>query len=139
MITWKNEYATGVTRIDEQHKWLFNFVNELEMTLEEDEGSVEVTRVLEKLGDYARRHFEYEENCMARWKCPFAQENKCAHGKFIKAYKDFMQRYERDGDSPDLAWRIQRVCETWIIDHICRIDLQLRKVADPGENKAGTG
>lgn len=131
MIRWQKKYETGVKEIDHQHQWLFRFVNSLEEELKQDAQAVDVEETLKMLAGYAQTHFHYEEDCMHQWKCPFAENNKCAHKQFIEAYENFMERYEREGHSLELAWKIHNMVETWIDNHIGKIDSQLKTYVKP--------
>lgn len=126
MIEWQNKYEIGVPEIDEQHRWIFDFVNGLEQQLKLGDKGARIDEVLESLNQYAKRHFNYEEGCMLKWKCPVAAQNKKAHDNFIFAYENFMERYKREGHSDDLAWKIHDMVEDWITNHICLIDMKLK-------------
>lgn len=127
MILWEAKYETGVKEIDHQHQWLFDFANDLERELNNNADKANVHHILTKLEEYAQKHFQFEESCMNKWKCPFANENQCAHKNFVYAYENFMERYKREGQSEELAWKIHHMVERWIVNHICRIDLKLRE------------
>jgi len=126
MIEWEEKYVTGVEEIDHQHKWLFDFVNDLEKQLRGEQHNTNTLHILNSMKEYARKHFQYEEKCMYKYKCPAAAKNKSAHAQFLFAYNNFMERYEREGHSEDLAWRIHAMVEKWITNHICQIDMQLQ-------------
>lgn len=127
MLTWDKQYETGIREIDHQHQWIFGFCNALEKQLREKADDIDIEHLLRSLAEYARKHFQYEENCMSKWNCSAAADNKCAHRNFLDAYKNFMERYEREGHSVELAWKIHDMVEHWIVHHICQIDLQLRE------------
>lgn len=74
MIHWEDEFSTGVEEIDVQHRWLFDFTNTLEQDLVTKHKKSDVGKLLELLGDYSKRHFHFEEDCMNKWKCPFAEK-----------------------------------------------------------------
>ncbi|MGE0267292.1 MAG: bacteriohemerythrin [Candidatus Omnitrophota bacterium] len=130
MIEWGKKYETGIKEIDHQHQWLFRFVNSLEEELTRDAPDIDIEETLRMMADYAQSHFRFEEDCVNKWRCPFAENNKCAHQQFIEAYKNFMERYEREGHSLELAWKIHHMVEEWIINHIGKIDIKLRSFAD---------
>lgn len=126
MIQWEEKYATGVAKVDDQHKWLFDFANSLEEQLRDESQKTDFDHILNSMKEYAQRHFHYEEDCMNKWKCPVAAENKKAHEQFIWAYENFMERLNREGYSDALAWKIHNMVEKWITNHICQIDIHLR-------------
>lgn len=134
MIEWGKKYETGVAEIDHQHQWLFRFVNSLEEDLNREAPDIDIEETLKMMADYAQTHFRYEEDCMNKWKCPFAENNKCAHKNFIEAYENFMERYEREGHSLELAWKIHDMVESWISNHIAKIDSKLKKYVHAEKN-----
>ena len=103
MIFWEKEYSTGIKEIDIQHMWLFDFTNTLAKNLNKKDKQADIGQILELLGDYCERHFHFEEDCMHKWKCPMASENKCAHDQFLITYKNFMEKYNQEGHSEALA------------------------------------
>lgn len=126
MIQWKEEFATGIEKIDVQHMWLFDFVNTLERELGGQEKSIDVGHILELLNGYIKRHFHDEEGCMEKYRCPAAISNKNAHRQFVSAFEVFFKKYNQEGNSKELAREIHSMAEKWIINHICSIDIQLR-------------
>lgn len=126
MIEWQKKYSTGFKDIDEQHQWIFEFVNNLENQLKRDADAADVEQILNSLSEYAKIHFSFEERCMVKCKCPVAQKNKSAHEQFIFAYENFMERYQREGHSVELAWKIHDMVEKWIVGHICQIDMEIK-------------
>ena len=126
MIRWDDKYSTGVDQIDHQHKWIFDFANDLEKQLKDNSRKTDIDHVLKSLKHYSEIHFQYEEHCMHKWKCPVANKNKSAHQQFLFAYENFMERYNREGHSEQLAWKIHDMVERWIEGHICEIDVHLR-------------
>ena len=74
-------------------------------------------------------HFGYEEECMAKHKCPVAGENKRAHELFVEGYHSYRDRYKRGGATEDLIRDIHEECERWLVNHICKIDTHLKECA----------
>ena len=126
---WSEEYATGDADVDEQHKQLFQYLADLEAHMESGIDAAYVKRLLDALGLYTRSHFCYEEICMRMKKCPVAEKNKEQHAKLLDAYTQFCQRFEVEGVSEDLVQRLHDFLESWLINHILKIDTHLRKCA----------
>ena len=127
MIKWDDAYSTGVTTIDEQHKRLFEFVNDLQGAVQETEiDKTLILRVLDFFEKYAVEHFGKEETCMYRFKCPIAQTNQIAHQNFIETYTHYRGLLNKEGASRQLFSAISSWIEGWLMNHICKIDVQLR-------------
>lgn len=127
-LHWDDEaYSTGFETIDQQHKKLFEFINELGEHIERQEAPDEIEAYLAFLNDYIKNHFGQEENCMAANHCPFAAKNCEAHNKFIHAYEDFERRFKSGNKNMDLVIELHTMLRNWTVSHICRIDSQMRE------------
>ncbi len=127
MIKWDDAYAIGEPSIDEQHKKLFQYFHDLESALKQrDIDKAMFLHVLDYLEDYAKMHFGNEETCMHRFHCPIAQTNQTAHRRFIESYGYFRKLLEKEAVSQQLFNALLTWGEEWLIDHICKIDSQLK-------------
>ncbi|MDQ7010696.1 MAG: hemerythrin family protein [Mariprofundaceae bacterium] len=125
-LQWDDAYSVGVKEIDDQHKKLFEFIDRLEHHLEKGVTEKDVKADLDFLGMYIKSHFCYEEICMWRNKCPVADKNKKEHAKLEEAYAGFQERFQREGVSEDLLRKLHATAESWIINHIMKVDMHLK-------------
>ena len=125
-MKWSEEYATGIKRIDDHHKALFEMSEVLRDTLIEGSGERVYGGHLEALRVYARAHFGFEEGCMERCQCSAAQQNVHAHRTFLERLSVFEERYTMVGFERAGAQRLVEFVDSWLADHICRIDIQLK-------------
>lgn len=127
MITWSNEFATGVASVDADHKRLMDGLNELETALANGSGSRRIGELLSFLAGYAAEHFAREEACMNRYNCPTAQANKSAHRDFIIKFTAAQSRIEKSPNSAALiSLQVHRELSDWIVNHILRVDSALK-------------
>jgi hemerythrin len=127
MIKWENRYSTGVAELDEQHMKLFQYCNDLGDGINSGEISQNVLlQALNFLGKYIEIHFGQEETCMFKYDCPIAGKNRSAHQKFTEAYKMFQKRISENNDSGAILRELHYFLENWLIEHICKIDVQLK-------------
>jgi len=63
---------------------------------------------------------------MQEYQCPAAEVNKQQHGEFIQKVFAFRTRYDAENASPTLTLAIQQELADWILNHILKIDLQLK-------------
>ncbi len=127
MITWSNAYATGIQSIDEQHRMLFRMTSEFRSALESD-GQTAFDKLLTGLETYARTHFRLEEECMVRYRCPVASQNRQAHDRFVQILADMRQRYSIIGFDRKDAQELIGLLEEWLVSHISLVDVQLKVV-----------
>jgi len=130
MVQWTEQFATGSSRLDEQHRMLINNINHLEAMLastnptrEEGEFLIHLVNFLEK---YAATHFQFEEHCMEKYRCPAHARNKQAHEQFKKFFNEFKAHSQSKGFRPDLLQGLHKKLNLWIQEHILQVDAQLR-------------
>ena len=126
-MKWIDDYATGVQRIDEQHKMLFKTADDFRAALDAGEGERTYGLLLDLLDRYCRSHFGFEEKCMEEYCCPVAQQNREAHASFIEVLGEFRQRYEANNYRNTDARKLVDTVDQWLTEHICRIDVHLKK------------
>jgi hemerythrin len=127
-MEWKKEYAVGIDEIDEQHQGLFDMVRKLAQLIERKQGhGPEVDSLIQFLKVFTVTHFKFEEMCMAVRKCPLAQKNLKAHTFLIDYVGEFEKDYKSNGSTLDKLNHLHEVLSKWLVNHICKIDLQLRK------------
>jgi len=125
-MQWSDRYATGIQHIDDQHRMIFKMSEDFRAALDNEEGDRVYDSLLQALDLYIRSHFQIEEECMARYRCPVADRNREAHAGFVIFLAEFRQRYEKKGFDPVDARDLVDGIDRWLDDHICRIDVQLK-------------
>ena len=126
-MKWSDDYATGVERIDDDHKMIFRMAEDFRAALDVGRGGDVYAVVLDCLCLYCRGHFGFEEQCMAEFRCPVAEENKEAHREFLEKLNEFQARYAASGYDPVDARRFVDTVDEWLDNHICRIDVHLKR------------
>jgi hemerythrin len=124
-IQWDQSLATGIDSIDAQHKQLIAWLNDLLVAISQGRARPEIEGLLDQLGTYAATHFGHEEGCMARYKCPAAEENVRAHNEFVITFTGLRDEYDRDGATANLVMRVEVELLRWLTTHIKRTDTQL--------------
>ncbi len=129
-MQWKEEYATGLPKIDDQHRQLFKFVNDLEVLVADWPCHQDrLGSLLSFLDAYTRSHFVYEESCMYRMNCPSARDNREAHKRFLRFFGDWQEEYRKNGASGETLDELRMTLEDWLASHICKIDTRLKECA----------
>jgi len=128
-VKWSDDYATGIARVDEQHKMLFSSVGDFREALDAGVGSRTYGMLLDFLDQYTRGHFSYEEGCMERHRCPVAQQNKDEHTALLRTLGQFRQRFAEHGYTAGDAVSLLDTLDDWLGSHICRVDIHLKHCA----------
>ena len=117
---WTEVYKVNIAALDQQHRELFNAVNELDQALRAGEGNAALDAVLRKLSKYAEEHFAAEEALMAKYAFPGLPMHRAQHDNFRRKIAAFLedQRAERNGVPVSLLFFIR----DWLRDHLLKTD-----------------
>jgi len=126
-VKWSDDYATGIQRIDEDHKMLFRIAEDFRAALDVGRGGGVYSVLLDTLSSYCRGHFRFEEQCMNEYRCPVAQKNREAHVTFLEVLSGFRQRYAASGFDRTDARKLVDTIDRWLDDHICHVDIHLKR------------
>ena len=131
-MKWSEEFATGLSHLDEQHKMLFKMAADYRDALREGAGERVYDLFLQTLDVYARTHFSIEEECMVTYACPAAKANAAAHAHFAATLVSFQQRYLTRGFDRADAHQLVDILDHWLADHIGRLDSKLKPYVEGG-------
>ncbi len=127
---WDETMRTGDDKVDAQHKELIRQMNMLMLAMTRGEGTAQINTLLQFLTLYTREHFSHEEDRMRCTGCPVAQANAVAHIQFIGKLTAFQQQLtDRPQGDTVLTIKVMRELSTWFMNHIRRVDTQLRECA----------
>ncbi len=124
---WDESMSTGVEELDDAHRTIFSWVNQLSDAMRQGKGNAEVLRILDFLGNYSAGHFSSEEGCMSRYKCPTALANKKAHAEFLDYFGKMKAEVKANGTSTAKVLELQQALGNWVRNHIMKIDVSLRQ------------
>jgi hemerythrin len=114
----------GIKLIDDQHKGLLDFVNDLfnHSTGNEWEERAYFKEVIDKAVQYIKLHFQTEEKLMISTKFSGYAEHKKAHDDFtlmvVKSVKDF------ESGKRLVLDKFARFLKDWVLAHVAVVDRQ---------------
>jgi hemerythrin len=123
-VSWSNSYSMGVKLIDDQHKGLLDFVNDLfnHASGNEKEERAYFTEVVQQAVQYIKEHFQAEEKLMIGTKFPGYADHKKSHDEFtitvINSVKDF------EAGKRLVLEKFAYFLKDWILSHIAVMDKQ---------------
>lgn len=129
LIIWNDSLKIGLPEIDQQHKQLIDQLNRLVDAMQANRGTAEIQEIVRFLDIYVNQHFSYEEGCMHRFSCPVATQNKAAHAHFINVLAEVKTELRNKGASLGLAIKVNEQLLDWFVNHIKKIDIQLKASA----------
>ena len=122
--------ATGFPEIDGQHKEWIRRVNEFDDAVINRKGQEAIQNTLDFLNQYSETHFAGEEALMAQHKSPIQKQNRAAHDEFRGKLAEIQSWVKNEGATSVEVVELKDIVEQWLVNHICTIDVKLRKV-DP--------
>jgi hemerythrin len=121
-LAWTQELLTGNRQIDEQHKRIFQILENLIDAIARDTGREEVGRVLATLSIFVVAHFRMEEALMAESGFQGLPAHREAHGAVRAKVEAMVDSFHRGSLDPgDLV----RFVEWWLEEHIHEEDQPL--------------
>ena len=113
-VVWIDRCNTGVQIIDEQHKKIFNRLNDLGFVLNFPRRSSFKTS--DRLIKTILRHFEYEEHLMGKAEYGYILLHKTAHSMFVKKMENIRKRLKEQ--EKEAAHDLHSLVLMWFLKHI---------------------
>ncbi|RWX48386.1 hemerythrin [Candidatus Electrothrix communis] len=116
LIKWNDSFSVNVVKIDQEHKKLFEIVNELTDAMKAGHGKDVLGNILDRLISYTASHFQLEENYFQQVKYPDAAAHKKEHVAFVQKVTDFKKEFD-DGRAT-VSVNILQFLSKWLQTHI---------------------
>jgi hemerythrin len=130
--------SVGVEFIDNQHKEMFNRINQvLEAVRKKDSPEVAVP-TLDFLAAYVVEHFGAEQEQMLKHKYPAANTHLEQHEFYALKVAEFRVKLREEGPSDQLLIEMKKLLAEWFSNHIDKADrslgrfLKLKAKSDSG-------
>lgn len=125
-INWRNEYETGIAKIDRQHSQLFALISKLHKTVMSENNKSAALSALGILEKSILEHFEFEEDLMKNHFYPFASDHVAQH----RSYKNYFSKLNGDIENENanrlyLGLCINLFLASWLLNHTTRDDRHL--------------
>lgn len=127
MYEMKDEYLTGIERIDTEHRKLFEIAEQTYQLLQEElipDKYDHIQALLVELREYTKMHFKHEEEYMVsiQYKKLFTQ--KTQHEAFVRK----LEEIDIDGLDENQQAVIEDLLKfltDWLVSHIMEVDKQI--------------
>ncbi len=127
-IEWQDWMAVGIPLIDADHKVLISLINQVHACIGDAQESSRLGDVLRALEEYTEHHFRREEKLAEEVGFPGLTAHKALHAHLTAQVREMVHRYEMVPGSTR-AVDVQSFLERWLIDHVCRHDMAIKKYA----------
>ena len=114
-MKWIPEYNTGIDVIDDQHKRILDYINEI-VEISDHTDKDRIKQILDNIIDYTQSHFTFEESLQEEADYKYRVPHKRVHDLFIKK----IESYELPSDDDMLMQAVdQMICEVCMFNEHC--------------------
>ncbi len=124
-IAWNDNLSIGVDQIDNQHKELIGRIDGLFDACNNGKGKEEVLKVIDYLGAYVITHFSDEEGLQKKYGYPEYNSHKLLHTQFVKDFGILKDTLNKDGVTPMIIIKMNKLLIDWLLNHIKKTDKEL--------------
>lgn len=113
-MKWIPEYNTGIDVIDDQHKRILDYINEINQAVTKSD-RVQIKNIIDNIIDYTQSHFTFEESLQEEADYKYRVPHKRVHDLFIKKIESYRDRFEM---GQTIEGELHEVLSKWLINHI---------------------
>lgn len=120
IIKWTEIHTVNIPTFDKHHHRLFEILNDFYNEVNSGAKNQELLKVINDFYEYAKFHFQFEENIMKRHKYPAFAYHKEQHDNFLAEIIDFEKRFKNG--KLLLTVEITQYIKAWIEFHMDKTD-----------------
>lgn len=121
-LRWSESLATGIKRIDDQHRGLIDLCNTVIDNVEKGHDAKVVRTALTALREYTVYHFHAEEDFLREQRYPGLREHEGEHHTLLHRVKSYQRMLWEHQEIT--AGEVKLFLKEWLIDHILDKDMQ---------------
>ncbi|KAB2925926.1 MAG: bacteriohemerythrin [Bacteroidetes bacterium] len=116
VLQWSQDLSVRVPSLDAQHQTMIALINELHDAVTGGRPRLFVDAAIEKVVEYTREHFSFEENCLLKACYQRFEHHQCEHSE-LAAKLDLLRWRHRNGDDA-AGTELVETLTTWVHRHI---------------------
>lgn len=120
---WDESYSIGVCQIDQQHKRLFELINDLFLGIKAQDSATAVELALSSLVEYTQEHFATEEGLMDKHSYPGAKAHINEHSQMLGTIDAHIVKMQSGEPVSGMSLLTQLV--EWLHSHMGATDADL--------------
>jgi len=120
---WLDDYSLGITKIDQQHQYMFQLANEIQYS-----SPSEFKQYAEKLYQYTKYHFGDEERYYTEINSPLLKEHLGLHNQLLKKLVSII---DEGLSTHEKFEKLKYFYLNWLIDHILYQDRRVVRDINP--------
>jgi len=103
ILEWHDNLSVGIEKIDDQHKSMFDKLNEFFSSCGEGKCQEEVVNVLNFLDSYVAEHFYDEEQLQKKYNYSDYEQHKTEHDNLIQGVKTLKAGIDKEFSRSELV------------------------------------
>ena len=136
MYQFTEDCLIGVEQIDNEHRRLFELVNETaDLLMKDNVSRSDVTKLFTELNEYAVLHFRHEEEYMQEINDPELPRQKEMHQAFVAKLKEIELGDIKSADDKETVKNILEFVARWLFSHILSSDTMIGVFSKMDEKK----
>jgi hemerythrin len=124
IMEWDKSLEVGVVSINEQHRKLIRYLNDLHDAMKAKKSREVLGKILDNLIDYTATHFKYEEDLFLKTKYADAEKHKKEHEALVKQVLDFQSKFK--AGNVNLSIDLMQFLSNWVTNHIKGTDMKYK-------------
>ena len=128
LIEWKDDFKTGITALDYEHREMINLINRLYIDLAGDGSRENIVAFLGEIYARISAHFALEEAVMRERRYDGLPIHKLDHERLLDEIRDLMDGYEEGGDDEVFRNNFGGRLKSWFVDHFREQDARLHRI-----------
>lgn len=113
-LEWSDILDTGIEEIDNQHRRLVDYINELGEARKTQDIKL-VGKVIDDTIDYTVSHFGFEETLIEEAGYKLLRPHKKVHELFVRRVTDLQKRFKA---GEDISEELHALLSRWLVSHI---------------------
>jgi hemerythrin len=128
-IIWRKAMSVANDLIDHDHHFMVNFVNTVELILQNPEEKEMLIEVLDQLHEYSVNHFRREESIQRKIQYPQSLHHKNTHSTLMSDLEKLQDEIKNTKSTEEISKRSDEIIaflRNWLINHVINEDMKLK-------------
>ncbi len=126
-LSWEKSWEIGVEVIDNDHKHLVDLLNKLNRARNEGSEAIILNSLFVELVQYAKGHFEREEDVFKQYNWSEYEYHKFLHEGLVSMILEKGNRFLKEGSTEEFGTEMLEFLTKWIVNHILEEDLKFKE------------
>ncbi len=120
VLEWNESLQLNIRTLDEQHKQIITYINELYRAMNEGEPKQTADSILRNIVQLTASHFQTEEDLFDQYGYPDTDKHKAIHKNLVTEALDLQKQFE--AGVPNLEMPLMEFLKNYLINHFLTVD-----------------